>query len=133
VSSRNVETVRWGYELWSEGELETVMTRFSDDFEYVSSGVVPGLQPVYRGHEGWREFWRDFRETFDAMRIDPREIRDLGSHVIARLRFTAQAQEGLEVTREFTNVWTFTDDGLVRRIEAFDEWSEGLDAVERTA
>ncbi len=129
MSAENVETVRWCYQRWNEGELGAMLTRLAADFEYVPSGVVPGLRAVYRGHDGWLDFWRDFRETFESLRIELDDTRDLDREVVALLTFTAHGRDGLEASRRFANVWTFSDGGLVRRIEAFGEWSKALEAV----
>jgi uncharacterized protein len=58
----NVEIVRRGYEAFNRGDIDGVVGLLAPDFEYVASGLVPGVGGVYRGAEGLR----GFAETFWA-------------------------------------------------------------------
>jgi len=129
MSQRNVETLRRGYEMWNEGDMEAMLELFSPDFEFVASGLVPGLRPVYHGHQGWLDFWRDYRETFESLRIDLEQARDLDDVVVALITHRARGRDGVEVERRFGNVWTFTQDGLIARLQGYADWSGALEAA----
>jgi ketosteroid isomerase-like protein len=128
MSRENVEVVRQGYAAWNRGDMDAMLAIFDTDFEYVSSGLFPGLAPVYRGHQGWRDFWRDFRGAWETLRIDEDELHAANERVAALFTFSARGRDGLEVKRQFANVWTFRE-GLVVRIEAYPAWTEALEAV----
>ncbi len=128
MSDENVEKVREAYAAWNEGDMDAMLSFLHPEMEFVTSGVFPGVAPVFRGHEGWREFWRDFRGTWDSLRIDLEEARDTGKGVVALFRFDARGRDGLEVRREFANVWSFRD-GLAVRIEAYADWGQALEAA----
>jgi ketosteroid isomerase-like protein len=61
MSEENVELVRTGYEAWNRSDLDGVLAVFAPDVELVTTRLFVGLDPVYRGHDGFKKFWRDFR------------------------------------------------------------------------
>jgi len=128
MSRENVEIARRGYEAWNAGDVDAMLAMFDPNLEYVSSGVFPGLEPVYRGHEGWLRFWREFRGTWDSLNIEVDELRDLGDRVVALLAFDATGRDGIRVRRPLANVWTFRS-ARVTRLEAFGSPAEALEAV----
>lgn len=128
MSRENVERVQRGYSAWNLGDMDAMLALMGPDFEYLTSGLFPGIAAVYRGHQGWRDFWRDFRETWEMLRIELDEARDAGEEVVTLFTFHARGRDGLEVRRQFGNVWTFRD-GLVVRIQAYADWSEALEAA----
>ena len=128
MSQENVEQLVMGFKAWNRGDMEAMLASLDPDIEYVATGLFPGMEPVYRGHEGFRLFWRDFREVWEALQIEVEEIRDLGERVAARLTFEGRGRAGLEVRREFGNVWTFRN-GLAVQVKAYADWTEALEAV----
>ncbi len=123
-----MERVRGAYAAWNEGELETLIPFFHREIEFVTSGTFPGLDHVYRGHDGFTRFWRDFPETFEAILISVDELRDCGGCVLALVSFEARGRDGLEVGRPMNSVWSFRD-GLVIRIENYDDRAEAVEAA----
>jgi uncharacterized protein len=128
MSEENVEIVRRGYAAWSDDDMDTMLALLDPDIEFVSSGLFPGLAPVYRGHSGWQDLWRDLREPWESLRIVLDELREGGERVVTLFTFVAIGRDGLEVRRQFGNVWTFRD-GLAVRIQAYADWSEALEAA----
>lgn len=128
MARENVELVRATYEAWNTGDMDAMLAVLHPHFEYVSTGLFPDLAPVYRGHEGWRDFWRDFRGTWESLNIAIEESRDLDDEVVTLFTFKGRGRAGLEVRRQFGNIWTFRD-GLVVRIRAFADWPATLEAA----
>ena len=128
MSQENVELVRSAYDAWNRDDLEAQLAMLHPEFEYVTSGLFPGLAPTYRGHEGYREFWRDFKQVWESLRIDIVELHEAGERYVALLDFEARSRDGLTVCRQFGNVLS-VHDGLAMRIEAFGSWAEALEAV----
>jgi ketosteroid isomerase-like protein len=58
MSQENVELVRQVYEAWNRGDLEWLLNHTTPDFEFRTVRLFPDLEPVYRGHEGFRHFGR---------------------------------------------------------------------------
>ena len=128
MSRENVEIVRGMYEAYNEGDMDAMLAGLSDEIEYVSTGVFPGLEPVYEGHEGWRRFWREFRGTWDSLTIRVDELHDCGDRVAAVFTFDARGRDGVRVNQRFANVFTIRS-GRVYRIEAFADPADALEAV----
>jgi ketosteroid isomerase-like protein len=128
MSQENVEVVRRVLEAWNGGDVEAMLARLTSDFEFVTAGVVPDLRPVYRGHQGWRDFWDAYRRTFESLRIELNDLRDVDELVVARITQRARARQGLEVERQFGNVWTIRD-GFVTRLVAYGDWNQALEAA----
>jgi acyl carrier protein len=128
VGSKEAALVQSAYDAWNRDDLEAQLALLHPDFEYVTSGLFPGLAPTYRGREGYRDFWRDFKQVWESLRIDVQELHEHGERYLALLNFEACSRDGLTVRRQFGNVVTVRD-GLAMRIEAFGSWDEAREAV----
>ena len=128
MSQGNEKIVRKAYAAWNSADMDAMLGFLHPQSEYVATGLFPGLAPVYRGHAGFRDFWRDFRETWESLRIEIEDVHDIEEQVVALLTFKARSRDGLEVDRPFANVWTF-EDGLAVRVHAYGDWSDALQAA----
>ena len=126
--SQNVEVAQVGYDAWTEDDLDAWLTVLHEEVEMWTSGVFPGLDPVYRGHAGMEKFWGDFRSPWQSLRMVIDSYRERGDQVVALYRFEATARDELPVQREAANVLTFRG-GVVTRIDSYGSWVEGLAAV----
>jgi ketosteroid isomerase-like protein len=130
MSRENVETARRAYEAWNRSDMDAMLGVFHPDFAFMTSGVFPGLDPVYVGHDGFRRFWHDFQDTWEANFISVHELRDCGHCVLALVTFEARGRDGLEARRDSGGIWTFRD-GLAARVDNRGNWKEALEAVGR--
>ena len=122
------DLVRSAYDAWNRNDLEAQLAMLHPEFEYVTSGLFPGLAPSYRGHAGYRDFWRDFKQVWESLRIDIHGLHEVDGKYVALLNFEARSRDGMRVRRQFGNVVTVRDQ-LAVRIEAFGSWAEALEAV----
>ena len=67
---KNVELVRQSYEAWNRGDLEWVLDHITPDYEWRTAQLVPDTEAVYRGREGFRQFWNTFREPWETLLIE---------------------------------------------------------------
>ena len=128
MTEDTLELVRAGYAAWSRGDLEGLLETMGEEIEFHTSGVFPGLDPVYRGHEGMRKFWDDFREPWQSLAIAIDHFREQGDRIVALYNFEAVGRDGLSVHREAANVLTVRD-ALAVRIDAHGSWRAALEAV----
>lgn len=128
MSRENVELARVSYDAWNRGDMDAMLATFHPDCEFVTSGVFPGLDPVYSGHDGFRKFWRDFPGTWESILISVHELRDCGERVLAFVTFEARGRDGLEVRRQAGSVFTFRD-GLTVRVETHGDWTGAIEAA----
>ena len=128
MSRQNLELARLAYDAWNRGDIDAVLGVCHPEFEYHVSGVFPGLDPVYRGHEGFRKFERDFRATWESLSITVEGLHDRGEQVAVLGTFEARGRDGMNVRRPVANVVTVRD-GLAVRIDAYGDWDQALEAI----
>jgi ketosteroid isomerase-like protein len=128
LSEQNLELARRAYDAWNRGDVDAVLAVCHPEFEYHASGIFPGLDATYRGHEGFRKFERDFRATWESLSIDIERLEDHGDQVAVLGTFEAHGRDGMSVRRPAANVVTIRD-GLAVRIDAYGEWDRALEAI----
>ncbi|MGH2979371.1 MAG: nuclear transport factor 2 family protein [Solirubrobacterales bacterium] len=102
---------------------------FDPDFEFVTSGIYPGLEPVYRGHDGFRRFWSDFRGPWQDIAIEVDRIAEGQPPFLAVVgSFHATGRDGIPVERPVGLVFT-TGAGLITRIQGFGSADEAFAAA----
>jgi ketosteroid isomerase-like protein len=100
-------------------------------YEYRPSAdlLPPDMDTVYRGHEGYREFWRLWLEAFEDIRWDPEEILDLGDKALVTTKQSGTGSgSGVAVDEPVYQLFTFRR-GLVIRQEDFLDRSQALEAA----
>jgi ketosteroid isomerase-like protein len=121
--------VRRSYEAWNRGDLEGVVADFAPDFEYVASGVIPGVGGVYRGPDGFKRFIEGFWGEFDDTRTEVHELLDSGDQVLASVTQRGRGrQSGVEVRWDVWHLWTVRD-GKAIRGQGFTSKDEALNAA----
>lgn len=129
MSQESVEIVRRGYEAFNRGDIDAVVGLLAPDFEYVASGLVPGVGGVYRGAGGLRGFAETFFAEFDEPRIEIHELIDAGDQVVASTTMRGHGkQSGAETSWSVCQVWTVRDGHAVRG-QGFPSRDEALEAV----
>ena len=128
MPEQDIELARVGFDAWSRGDLEGFLATLDEDIEFWTSGLFPGLDPVYRGHAGMRKFWEDFRGPWESVRIVMDDFRARGDQLVALYNFEAVGRDGLTVHREGANVLTLRN-GLAIRIDAHGSWQTALEAA----
>jgi uncharacterized protein len=66
------QAIDMGYALFSRGDREGFIAMFMPDVVIHASGVLPGLDTVYRGHEGVRKWWDGLRESWERFELTHR-------------------------------------------------------------
>lgn len=103
MSEDDVEKVRRAYEAWNRDDVEAALALLH--VEWRTSGVFPGLEPVYRGHDGVREFWRALKEPWEYFLIHLERVVPEADAVVALLEFEAVGKEsGAKVALSYVNV-----------------------------
>ena len=119
-----MEMVRRLYGAWDRDDFETFRASLHPDVEWHSSGRFPGLEPVYHGPDGVRDWWVAVKEPFEEWTIELERVREVEGWLVAEVRFHAVGKEsGVAVDLPFAHVFEFEGE-LIRRY-----WSE--DSVER--
>jgi ketosteroid isomerase-like protein len=121
--------VREGYAAWNRDDFEEFVTRLAPDVEWHSSGEFPGLEPVYHGVDGVREWWVNVKDPFGSFTIEPEQVTEQGDAIVTFVRFRAVGREsGVEVDLPFAHVFWFEGD-LIVRYASFRTFDEALAAA----
>jgi ketosteroid isomerase-like protein len=91
--------------------------------------LLAGGGNEFRGHDGIRRFWREYRESWEYFRVAVVELRDLGDRVLLLGSISARGKEGgVDVDSPGGSVVTLRD-GKVVRSEDYLSHAEALEAV----
>ena len=84
---------------------------------------------VYRGHEGLRQFRREWLGAFETHHIDAERFIDVGDVIVVGYRVTGRGMaSGAAVEMHRWNVYRVRN-GLVIRIEIFETKAQALEAA----
>jgi ketosteroid isomerase-like protein len=109
-----INSLRRAYEAFNRGDFDTATERAHPEIEF----LPPGDQAPLRGAEAFRAWMEP--DAFESQKLQPREFRVQGNKVLVRQHARARgAGSGIEVELETWVLWTFDDDGLVTRVQAF--------------
>ena len=110
------------------GDLETWLALAHPEIEFRTSGVFPGVDPVYRGRIELHRFWSEFREPWESLNLDVHQVLEAGDDVVGLWTFRGRARDGMRVEREAGSVWHFVN-RLAIRLENYGSWNEALEAA----
>jgi ketosteroid isomerase-like protein len=129
MSEENVEIVRRGLDAFSRGDLEGVLDDLAPGFEFHPSGRFMDTQQVYRGREGFVEFWGRFRAAWEEITVRIERIEDLDDRVLTLGTFHGKGGgSGVEVHGEAAWLHTINND-LIVHLRSFATWKEALEAA----
>jgi ketosteroid isomerase-like protein len=103
---RNIEHVKKGYEAFSAGDIETLMTLLDDNIEWVHPGES-AVSGTYHGKGEFGEFLRRFAQRPTA--VKPRRFLADGDIVVVLSDVTAGNEKGQDA-----EVYTIRDGKTVR-------------------
>jgi ketosteroid isomerase-like protein len=129
MSQENIEIVRQCLEAYASGEIEEMLAYVDPEGE-LHSAIIGGAEAkVFRGHDGFRRWFAETRESFEELRTDLTEYRDLGDRIVAFGHIHARGRgSGLEI--DSPTGWVFTvRRGKVVSAEGFLSRSETLEAA----
>jgi ketosteroid isomerase-like protein len=134
MSQENVDVVRRMVRAFNDGDIEALVAECDPAVEWEEQ-FIPGVDPLYRGHEGVRRWWsaviEDVGEVLGSLEARIVEVRETGDTVIGSLRLEGVgASSGVRVPMHVHMVATFRDGKVVRR-QVFTTGAEALEAVGR--
>lgn len=132
MSRENVEVVRRVYEAAGSRDAATVLSLYDSDVELDNTRleIADDAGGIYRGHDGLREFFRDWHQAWENVEYDYDELIDAGDDkVVAVVTRRARGRSsGAAVELHAALVWTLRN-GRVARVVWFRTRQEALAAA----
>jgi ketosteroid isomerase-like protein len=132
VSEENVEVVRRIYDAAARRDDEIPFELYAEDIVWDLSHArraALGMKPVYHGHEGVRQSWRDGLSAFGEIDFEVEELIDAGDQVLAVIRERAVGRaSGVPVETTHLAVHTLSG-GKVIQVQMFDDPQQAREAA----
>jgi uncharacterized protein len=127
VSGENTAIVRTMFET-AGARLDKALEFLAPDVELHLSGTFPDLDPVYRGHQGVRDFSALFNSPWEKLELEAERFIEVDGRVLVLSRFHGIGRDGIDLRLPLAHLWTLRD-GLVVRMDAFRDRQKALEAV----
>jgi ketosteroid isomerase-like protein len=132
MSRENMEIARRAIDAWDRDDLDAFLAELDPEAVWHTAieGSAEGDDMVYRGHDGVRRVWKDYRgEVFSRIELWDTELTDLGDSVLrlGHLRVTGRAS-GVEMESEFAQHFVIRD-GLIVSSRDYLSHAEALEAA----
>ncbi len=126
MSSENVEHVRTLLEEWNRGDVEALIMRMSEDFEWHPALVTSVEGRIYSGHDGFREFIDEWSATWESWELEAEDMREIGDQVLVLTHVRAKGRgSGVAIDEAFAHLFEFRD-GLICRAQTFFDRGEAI-------
>jgi uncharacterized protein len=130
MSEENMELVRASWEAWSRGDMAPLFEFYDPEIEWdMTHSYVPDMG-VFHGHEGIRDFFREWQAFFAEYWAEPEEFIDTGESVIVRVRQGGRGRSST-VGVEMPAYWQLyrLRDGRAVRVEIYRDEAAALEAA----
>jgi ketosteroid isomerase-like protein len=126
----NVDVVRRMLRAFNDGDIEAIVAECDPTVEWEEQSI-PGVEPLYRGHEGVRRWWAAtiVQEELGSLEGRLEGVKEADDAVIASVCFEGEGRSsGVRVQMHVHLVLTFREGKAVRR-QVFLTLAEALEAV----
>ncbi|HEY7151074.1 MAG TPA: nuclear transport factor 2 family protein [Solirubrobacterales bacterium] len=134
MSQANVEIVRSLAEGFQRRQHEQAFDYYDPEIEWDSSrldALIPDIAGVYHGHQGVREYWRNWLSAWSDLEVEIQDVLDAGDDVVLLLRNQRQWGRHSGITTElppYGMVFTIRD-GKVVRWRGYPDQESALEAA----
>jgi ketosteroid isomerase-like protein len=126
----NVEIVRASWEAWSRGDMAALFEFYDPAVEWdMTHSYVPDMG-VFHGHDGVREFFREWRSFFAEYHAEPEQFLGVGETVIVQVRQGGRGRSST-VGVEMPAYWQLyrLRAGRAVRVEIYRDKTQALEAA----
>ena len=129
MSEENVELVRRSFAAYDSGGLDALAEFWHPDIDWRAvEGYIDDVGRI-RGPEGLRQYYRQWEETFDAVRVEIEELTEAGDEVVALLRGVGRMKgSDAEIDIPYAVVISIRD-GKIARGREYSTREEALEAA----
>lgn len=130
MSQDNVEIVRASWDAWSRGDMDALFEFYDPEVEWdMTRSYVPDMG-VFRGHDGIREFFREWRTFFAEYYAEPEQFIGADENVMVRVRQRGRGRAST-IDVEMPAYWQVyrLRDGRAVRVEIYRDETDALNAI----
>jgi ketosteroid isomerase-like protein len=130
MSPANVDIVRASWDAWSRGDMDALFEFYDPEVEWdMTHSYIPDMG-VFHGHEGIRDFFRQWREFFAEYRAEPEQFVAADDQVMVRVKQEGRGRVS-SVGVEMPAYWQVyrLRDGRAVRVEIYRDEADALRAV----
>ena len=127
-----MNVVRRLYDAAARRDDATPYEVYSEDIVFDISNsrrVALALRPIYHGHEGVRQYWRETTSVFGEIDFEVNELIDAGDQVLAVIREREVGRaSGAPVGATHLALYTLSG-GKVTQLQVYDDRQQALEAA----
>jgi ketosteroid isomerase-like protein len=123
----NAEIVRRATEAFNRGDWDGFLEHAAEGFELDLSRAAGPEHGVFTADEA-RSLLAGFADSWESLRIETEEIREVENNVVAAQTLHARGRDGIDVPSRVTWVWTF-EAGEITRAAMYQQWDDAMQAV----
>jgi ketosteroid isomerase-like protein len=129
MTASNVDVVRDLLDEWNRGDIDALLARSTEDFEWHPVLVASVEGGAYRGHDGFREFLSEWTSTWNSWNLEAEEMREFGDQVLVLTRVRAKGRgSGVELDQSLAHLFEFRG-GLICRAETFLDRDKAIEVA----
>lgn len=105
--SANADVIRAAIEAFNAGDVDRMLAIADQDLEWRPAfGDATLGATTYKGHEAFREYWRNARAVWEVFRFEPDRFIEHGDQVVVIGRGRGRGHgSGLEIDQPLAMVW----------------------------
>ena len=118
-------------EAWGRDDIAQFLAYCAEDIEWhpVFESRLSGQAAAYRGREGMRRAWNEYRQIWGEVKVRPDDIRDLGDRVLMLGHIHGRGKgSGMPFDAPVAMLFSLRD-GQIARSEDFPNHEQGLRAA----
>jgi hypothetical protein len=124
-----VRAARQGYAAVNRRDFDLAIRAYDPRYEYHPDVGIPDADPVYYGHDGFHKFWRQLLEAFGDVRLDPKEMLDLGDRLLITTQMSGHGTgSGVSINQQLFQLMTSRRGLIVRQVD-FQDRAKALEAA----
>jgi ketosteroid isomerase-like protein len=125
--------IRRSFSAQERWDVEFMVLVYEPDVVVSLSGAAGlGLADRYEGHNGWRQFYADFVESFTEPRYVVKRVLDAGDRLVFEFHFHAKGRaSGAEVVLRVPTAVRLSARGKIERQDLFWQgtWEDAMEAA----
>jgi ketosteroid isomerase-like protein len=129
MSQENVELVRQGFAAYDRDGLDGLAEFWHPDINWRAAEGALDDVGLMEGPDAIRDYYRQWEETFEAVRMETEELIDAGDQVVAVVRGIGRMKDSdAEIDMRYAIVFTIRDGKIAAGAEYFTR-EQALEAV----